>query len=822
MARALTLMLLLFSLSQGFLQAQYNLAVAAIFRNEAPYFREWIEYHRMMGVEHFYLYNNESTDDFHSVLDPYIQEGIVTLIEWPNRPVVKKSENYEWVVNTQLPCYEHACRIDAVGRTKWLAMIDIDEFLLPMKDKNMTELLKRYEEYPAVSINWQVYGTSEQKTWPKNKLLIELFHRVAEPNHSLHDCVKTILKPELYAHFEWMPHTCAYLNGKAAAFPTKDEVRLNHYINRTEDYFLNTKVVNKERAVGYKMGEEEIQNWLKVGNALEDDQHAIFRFVPELRQRLGYSVKGYSKEAVCLTDNGVYPVFCKLAATDKSFFKNFKRSSVHAPCVEHVTQSQGLLYLQNALTLRPEYLQKLKNFQQNDRFGGPVTYSYGLMGDFSPTTLRYVHAAANVEKLFGSLDGKNIVEIGGGYGGQCLTLSKVCRWKNYTIVDSAGPLQLAKTYLTLHGVKNVIYKTKEELTGQEQYDLVISNFGFSECTRAVQQEYVEKLLLRAESGYLTCNDFSDHPQVLSLKKDELKGALQQKAYQLLPEYPETGSRNYRVVWPAKPQAADLVVFSYDRPLQLYAFLESAEKYLTGVNAMHVIYRVNDETYEAGYQAVKERFPTVLFQRQSEKPREDFKPLVLEAVYGQSPSPYVLFAVDDIIIKDAVDLQECAVALERQKAWGFFLRLGKNISYSYMMNQPSPPPSFSEKGELLTWKFGEGVVEWAYPNNVDMTLYRKDDIRQFLTAEAYANPNELEFIWTRYADSTKCGLAFQQSKIVNVPLNLAAPSHNRSLLSHTTSDLLTKFQEGLKMDIEPLHEFKHDSPHAAYEPVFVMR
>lgn len=61
---------------------KYNVAICAIFLNEGPYIREWIEFHRIVGVEHFYLYNNMSVDNYKCILERYIAEGIVTLIEW--------------------------------------------------------------------------------------------------------------------------------------------------------------------------------------------------------------------------------------------------------------------------------------------------------------------------------------------------------------------------------------------------------------------------------------------------------------------------------------------------------------------------------------------------------------------------------------------------------------------------------------------------------------------------------------------------------------------------------------------------------------------
>jgi len=450
---------------------------------------------------------------------------------------------------------------------------------------------------------------------------------------------------------------------------------------------------------------------------------------------------------------------------------------------------------------------------------------YPNRGAFSPTTLRYAKVASDLQTMFGSLNNLDIVEIGGGYGGQCLVLSKLFRWKSYTIIDLSGPLKLTKKYLEAHRVENVTYKTLEELSGKEVYDLAISNFAFSECVRPVQDEYLSKVLQQSKRGYLTCNEFSHAPLTASFSKNALckKFDEMKQKYQVLPEAPSTASTNYLLVWPQVVMPVDMVVFSYDRPMQLYAFLESVEKYVTGVNQTHVVYRTSNSVFDASYEEVKKRFPSVIFRKQSENPAADFKPLVLSSVYARcSSSPYIIFAVDDIIVKDSVDLKECAAALEREKAWGFFLRLGKNINYAFMMNEPSPCPEVVQDGNMMTWQFGKSVSDWAYSNNVDMTLYRKDDMKDFLMRESYNNPNILEFVWTRYVDLNKKGISFEKSKIVNIPLNLTNPSLNRHLNSYTTQDLLQKFQEGYKIDITPIHGMENNSPHAAYEPVFVMR
>jgi len=57
---------------------------------------EWIEYHRMIGIEHFFIYNTAMKSDQHllaSTLSDYISEHLVTLIQWPYQNCVKNFTN---------------------------------------------------------------------------------------------------------------------------------------------------------------------------------------------------------------------------------------------------------------------------------------------------------------------------------------------------------------------------------------------------------------------------------------------------------------------------------------------------------------------------------------------------------------------------------------------------------------------------------------------------------------------------------------------------------------------------------------------------------
>lgn len=277
---------------------------------------------------------------------------------------------------------------------------------------------------------------------------------------------------------------------------------------------------------------------------------------------------------------------------------------------------------------------------------------------------------------------------------------------------------------------------------------------------------------------------------------------------------------------AADDTIDLVIFSKNRPLQLYALLESCEWYLSGVQQLSVIYYA-DEQFKAAYAAVAARFAGAHFIEQAQLgARGDFKNLTLRACCA-TDAAYLVFAVDDIVVIDTVDLRRCAQLLEQYNAYGFYLRLGTDITECYMERRHTgQPPLQLLEHDVYRWQFHTGSGDWGYPHTVDMTLFRKEDIEPFLTKMSYHSPNTLEGHWAGYAGSVmkQYGLCFERSKMVNFPLNLVQVdwTANRHSDECDVHFLLEKFYQGLKMDISVLHQFPHKAPHAEYKPTFIAR
>lgn len=272
---------------------------------------------------------------------------------------------------------------------------------------------------------------------------------------------------------------------------------------------------------------------------------------------------------------------------------------------------------------------------------------------------------------------------------------------------------------------------------------------------------------------------------------------------------------------------DTVVFSYDRPLQLYALLESMEKYISHMGRVTVVYRASDFAYRDAYSDVRKSFPFAQFVIQGANPTQDFKQLAIKASHFDEDPEFVMYAVDDIIVKDYVDFSECVNGLRLTGAYGFYLRLGTNLTDGYPPGVPQKKPSFSFVSEsILSWVFNQSEGDWAYPHTVDMTIYRKNDVVPHILEMNYRAPNILEAEWSGRSASimAKKGVCFEKSKIVNIPMNIVQDCgwQNPHMHFKNALELLRIFNEGKKIDISKLYQVDNRGSHWDYVPQFIDR
>lgn len=263
----------------------YEFAICAIFQNEARFLKEWIEYHKIVGAQHFYLYNNESNDNYLEVLQDYIEDNTVELMNW-EEPNFQRSG--------QKLAYMHA-----INRTreavKWLAIIDIDEYLVPKNHDTVTEWLHQYERegIGGIGINWQMFGTSFVSKINSNQLLTEQLTLKALESHSENIHIKSILRPKYVVepphvhHFEYCEGYVQVnpnfepFKGPFSPYISTDKIQINHYWTKDEAFLYETKIPRRQK---WEESIESIEERVEALNQVEDK--SIERFLPLLKKKM--------------------------------------------------------------------------------------------------------------------------------------------------------------------------------------------------------------------------------------------------------------------------------------------------------------------------------------------------------------------------------------------------------------------------------------------------------------------------------------------------------------------------------------------------------
>ena len=211
------------------------LSICAVYRDEASYLAEWVEFHRLVGVERFFLYDNNSADEHREALAPYVEDGSVTIHDWPHWPA-------------QVQAYDD-CLKRHREESAWIAFIDLDEFLFSPQGTPLPELLREYEEFPGVGVNWAVFGSSGHRTRPPGLVIESYVRRTGKTGINRH--VKSIVNPLRVRAF-CQPHFFMYDHGFAVderrrpitgpPFSQTESVsferlRLNHYAVKSEEEF---------------------------------------------------------------------------------------------------------------------------------------------------------------------------------------------------------------------------------------------------------------------------------------------------------------------------------------------------------------------------------------------------------------------------------------------------------------------------------------------------------------------------------------------------------------------------------------------------------
>jgi hypothetical protein len=234
----------------------------------------------------------------------------------------------------------------------------------------------------------------------------------------------------------------------------------------------------------------------------------------------------------------------------KKRLSNFRRKYDYREILEHVTYTQGKSYLEQIQEYSPQnYIELIEKNRANDLFGNPYEYQYPGVGRVSPTTLRYISTAIDIFETIRLNKESVVAEIGVGYGGQAAILERMYGIRNYSAFDLPLVIQLSNVYL--NSVNSKLKFTSSGLSSDKNttWDVVISNYAFSELHRDLQLSYIERVIAKSKSGYMIMNSGQSNITGRSegkLSLDEIRNYIPN--LQVKEEVPLTGPDNYIIYW----------------------------------------------------------------------------------------------------------------------------------------------------------------------------------------------------------------------------------------------------------------------------------
>ncbi len=267
---------------------KYAISICAIFKNEGRFLKEWIEYHQLVGFDHFYLYNNGSCDNYNEILKPYVERNVVTLIEFPGERMQMKA---------YLDFYANFA-----GETQWVSFLDIDEFICPNSHLNIKDWIKSYERYPVILIYWKMFGTSGLMKHDDDKLVTEQYHVCWDKMYHVGKCLLNTDYPIANTENAWHHEPIVWYK----LFWWKVKVYPINQFKKVSVNELSKNIITQENKPSIQIN----HYWSKAWNLYDAKRNRPSVNRGEVKTRMPYFL--WHEQKNCSTDYNIYKYVMQL------------------------------------------------------------------------------------------------------------------------------------------------------------------------------------------------------------------------------------------------------------------------------------------------------------------------------------------------------------------------------------------------------------------------------------------------------------------------------------------------------------------------------
>jgi hypothetical protein len=227
------------------------LTLGSCLKQEESYMADFVKLNRSLGVEHFVFFDREYTP-LSKVLG---NEPDVEIIHFPDIPQNVHAEAWAQLIKHNQ------------GKTKWLALIDADQVLVPVKTNDIKEILTNYENYASLQCNWHTFGSSG-RIEKGDGSLYERFLMRAKSQEGINNHTQFICQPDrtlaLKTHDPHHPRLAAnevsvntnhgFINNSAFNIPPLHDIMyVAHYISKSKEEWVTKNNKGRADIFGEKM-----------------------------------------------------------------------------------------------------------------------------------------------------------------------------------------------------------------------------------------------------------------------------------------------------------------------------------------------------------------------------------------------------------------------------------------------------------------------------------------------------------------------------------------------------------------------------------------
>ncbi len=216
---------------------KYNLSIGAIFKNESMGIKEWIDHHIFHGIDHIYLIDDFSSDNYYGIIKPYIDSGRITLF---------KNDDTN---NDQTTAYNKFFK-PILHETTWIAIFDLDEYFYSPISIDLKSVIKKYTSNKII-INAVPFNSNGHNKQPK--YIVESFTKrccgyngifrptTKIPNLFVSNNTKCVFKTS-YVHKIDIHDSIVSGDTVYETSEQNPNLLINHYIIQSKEFFEKVKM----------------------------------------------------------------------------------------------------------------------------------------------------------------------------------------------------------------------------------------------------------------------------------------------------------------------------------------------------------------------------------------------------------------------------------------------------------------------------------------------------------------------------------------------------------------------------------------------------